>query len=164
VTTSNETTKLVVCFSLTGNTRLVAKTMAKEINADYAEIVPLKQYPLRGAYLYIKGGKEAVFKSEPALEEGTVRYEDYDLIIVGTPVWAGTMAPPLRTFLKSPALRGKKLFLFCTHGSGPGSCLRDMREIAQGEVVGDCDFHMGRKAAAESIGQAKILGNKLRER
>jgi len=153
---------LVICFSLTGNTRLVSRAIAKEAGADFAEIVPKVHYPLRGVWLYLRGGAEAISKAEPPIEEGIIRYGDYQLLVVGTPVWAGTMAPPVRTFLKSKAVLGKKLYLFCTYAGGIGSCLREMREIARGEVLGERGFPMGRKAVAESIAMAKAFGGKLR--
>jgi len=154
---------LVVCFSLTGNTRLIAKTIAKEIGADFTELVPLQQYPLRGAWLYLKGGKEAVFKSEPELERGLVDYDDYDVMVVGTPVWAGTMAPPIRTFLKSSAVKGKEVFIFCTYGGGPGTALQDMRAISLGEVALELGVRMGRKFVTESVNQAKTFARQLGE-
>jgi flavodoxin len=41
--------KLVAYFSLTGNTRLIGKAIAKELGADVEEIAPERSYPLRGA-------------------------------------------------------------------------------------------------------------------
>jgi len=153
--------KLVVCFSLTGNTRLIAKTIAKEIGADFTELVPVQQYPLRGAWLYIKGGKEAVFKSEPELERGLVDYAYYDVIVVGTPVWAGSMAPPIRTFLKSEAVKGKLVHVFCTYGASPGTSLEEMRDISCGAVVSELGVRMGRKFVTQSVDQAKAFARQL---
>jgi len=153
--------KLVVCFSLTGNTRLVAKAIAKEMGADFTELVPVRQYPLRGAWLYLKGGKEAVFKSEPELERGLVDYDDYDVVVVGTPVWAGTMAPPIRTFLKSAAVQGKQVHIFCTYGGGPGTSLQDMRSVSLGSVGQELGVRMGAKFVTESVNQAKVFAAQL---
>lgn len=155
--------KLVVCFSLTGNTRLIAKTIAKEAGADFTELVPVRQYPLRGAWLYLRGGKEAVFKSEPELERGIVDYDDYDMMVVGTPVWAGTMAPPIRTFLKSLAVKGKKIYVFCTYGGGPGTSLQDMRDISLGDVVGELGVRMGSRFVTDSVNKAKTFALQLGE-
>jgi len=159
---SKEKKILVVCFSLTGNTRLVSRAIAKEAGADFAEIVPIVHYPLRGAWLYLRGGAEALCRTVPPIEEGIIRYEDYQQVVVGTPVWAGTMAPPVRTFLKSKAVLGKKLYLFCTYAGGMGNCLREMRDIACGEVLLEQGFPMGRKAVALSINLAKAFGGKMR--
>jgi len=153
--------KLVVCFSLTGNTRLIAKTIAKEAGADFNELVPVRQYPLRGAWLYLRGGIEAVFKSEPELERGIVDYAAYDVLFVGTPVWAGTMVPPIRTFLKSEAVKGKKIYVFCTYGGGVGGALHDMRDISLGDVVGELGVRMGSRFVTESVNQAKAFARQL---
>ena len=42
----------------------------------------------------------------------------YDVIFIGFPVWFGTYAPPIATWLNSVDLSGKKVALFCTFGSG----------------------------------------------
>ena len=58
----------------------------------------------------------------------------YDLIILGTPVWAGTFAPPLRTFLRANSLAGKHVALFaCCSGGNAEKCFADMKK-----EVGNC--------------------------
>ena len=42
----------------------------------------------------------------------------YDVIFLGYPIWFGTYAPPVFTFLDQVDLSGKKLVPFCTFGSG----------------------------------------------
>ena len=54
----------------------------------------------------------------PRLEKEKVDLSSYDMIILGTPNWWGTMAPPLASFLHKNNLSGKKAAVFCTHGGG----------------------------------------------
>ncbi len=42
----------------------------------------------------------------------------YDTLLVGTPNWFGTIAPPVQTFLKDSDLSGKRVAPFCTNGGG----------------------------------------------
>ncbi|MBQ7555852.1 hypothetical protein IJS98_05300, partial [bacterium] len=56
----------------------------------------------------------------------------YELVFIGSPNWWGTLAPPVRTFAEKnlEELKGKKVCLFLTHGSGGMQNLgRDFAEI-----------------------------------
>ena len=45
--------------------------------------------------------------------------DDYGLIVIGFPVWAGNIAPPIRTFVKENDLKGKRIAAFaCQSGAG----------------------------------------------
>ena len=46
---------------------------------------------------------------------------EYDLVIVGTPVWAGTVSAPVRTYLEKYKGSFKKIVFFCTMGGNKGS-------------------------------------------
>ena len=92
----------IVYYSMSGNTKMVAEIIAKELSADLIEIKPVKDYPDKGARKFIWGGMKAVMGEKPQLNP----YEfngDYDRIIFATPVWASSFTPPIRTFI--PGLR-----------------------------------------------------------
>jgi hydroxymethylglutaryl-CoA reductase len=79
----------------------------------------------------------------------------YDLIILGMPVWAGSPAPAMVSFLDKVSLSGKKTALFCCHAGGKGKALEKFRAIVPGAVIaGELDL---RKPAAAPEG----LGEKL---
>jgi len=54
----------------------------------------------------------------------------YDRIIFGTPVWASTFAPPLRTFIhENPDVKGKKIAVFtCFSGGGADKAIDKMKK------------------------------------
>ena len=63
----------------------------------------------------------AVMGEEPPLKPYVFRGEDWDRIILGFPVWAGTVTPPMRTFVKAHGgeLAGKPVAAFaCQSGAG----------------------------------------------
>ena len=60
----------------------------------------------------------------------------YETIFIGYPVWFGTYAPPIATFLANNDLSGKTIVPFCTFGSGGlESSGKDMTEALPGAKV-----------------------------
>lgn len=120
----------VVYFSLEGNTRYAAEKIAVRLGADLIRLIPAKEYPTGKVSKYFWGGKSASFGETPKLEPYRFDPDLYDLVILGTPVWAGTFAPPLRTFVRENKLTGKKAALFaCCSGGATEKCFeRLMKE------------------------------------
>ncbi|MBQ8705682.1 MAG: hypothetical protein IJ548_05245, partial [Paludibacteraceae bacterium] len=66
---------------------------------------------------------------KPELKPLKADLSQYDTIFLGYPVWFGTMAPPMISFVESIDLSGKKIVPFCTFGSGGlDSSVRDLKE------------------------------------
>ena len=116
---------LIVCYTRTGGTRMAAQALAAPLGADMEE---LKETADRsGPKGYLLAGRDAMQK-RPAVLLSTARQPaDYDLVIVGTPVWAFTMCPAIRTWLQREAAQIRRAAFFCTQG-GRGA-ERTMREM-----------------------------------
>ena len=111
----------VVYYSLEGNTDFVAHEISRCIGADLIRIEPEKEYPSRGVRKFLRGGKSAISGSTPALKPFDFDPDKYDTVVIGSPVWASSPAPPVRSFaaLYADALKEKKLAaFFCYGGSG----------------------------------------------
>lgn len=119
----------IVYYSMSGNTAYVAEKLASALNADLIPLVPRKAYPDSGFRKFFWGGKSALMGDKPALEPYTFDGNAYDLIAFGSPVWAGTFAPPLRTFIEESrvALQGKRISAFFCCSGGPGKVLEKFR-------------------------------------
>jgi len=105
--------KLVVYFSQTGNTKRVAEFIAKAEKADVEEILEThKRYT--GFGWQMSAGFEALMKKKSKIIHPLQDPNDYDVIYIGTPVWAGNIASPIRTYLSEFPITGKKVALFCT--------------------------------------------------
>ncbi len=125
---------LVVYYSRTGITRKVAAEIAQRLEADLEEIIDLKSR--RGAWEYLKAGRDAM-KRLPA-EIGEIKYDpsDYDLVAIGTPVWAGNMACAVRAYIQRNRSKFKKLALFCTMGgSGDQNTFKEMEALSGTSAV-----------------------------
>ena len=112
----------LVYYSLTGNTDFAAKRIAEKLHADLVRLLPEKAYPDSGFRKFFYGGKSAVMGETPALTGRPFQIADYDCVILGTPVWAGTFAPPLRTLIRANAgkWREKRVAAFACSGGGEG--------------------------------------------
>ena len=121
---------IVVYYSLEGNTDLAAKKIAEKTGADLLRLEPEKAYPDSGFRKFFWGGKSAVMAETPALRSYAFDAAAYDRIVFGSPVWAGNMTPPLRTFIKENDLRGKRFAAFaCESGSGAEKAFAKMKAL-----------------------------------
>lgn len=120
----------IIYYSMSGNTKYAADKIAEKIETDIIRIEPAKAYPDKGAKKFIWGGKSAVMGEKPALQPYEFSAEKYDNIILGTPVWAGNFAPPIRTFIKeNPKIHGKKISVFiCYSGGGADKAIEKMKK------------------------------------
>jgi flavodoxin len=121
---------LVVYYSRTGSTKFAAENIAKQANADLEEIVDTRKRT--GVFGFMQSGFEAMREKETRIQEMEKSPKDYDLIAVGTPVWARKMTPAARTYLRHNDFSGKKLALFCTMGDSRNDRIfPKMKELAK---------------------------------
>ncbi|EKQ55911.1 MULTISPECIES: flavodoxin [unclassified Clostridium] len=121
---------VIIYYSLDGNTKFIANTINDELGGDMIEIKPKKEIPNNGLMKFLIGGKQAVFGEKPEIEEVKVDFTKYDLIVFGTPIWAGNFAPVFNTFFEKNSIKNKKIILFCCHGGGrEGKAFIKFKEI-----------------------------------
>lgn len=109
---------LVLYYSQTGNTKMVAEEIAKHLNADIEEITMVNPYDTSFQATIERCKEEMVQGITPEINPMKSDPTQYDIIFLGYPVWFGTYAPPVTTWLSGVDLSGKKLVPFCTFGSG----------------------------------------------
>ncbi|MBU1094343.1 MAG: flavodoxin [Firmicutes bacterium] len=111
---------LVVYYSFEGTTELVANSIAKLTNGDLLNIKPVNELKSKGFSKYFWGGSQVFMKKSPSLIDFDLDINLYDTIFIGTPIWAGTYAPPIKSFFAIDDLKGKQIYFFYTHDGGPG--------------------------------------------
>ncbi len=133
---------LVIYFSFEGNTKFIAEQISKSTNADIIELKISKQYPTNGFRKFFWGGKSVIFGERPALINAPIPLEKYETIMIGTPVWAGTFSPPIKSFISQYDIRGKKIALFASHGGGGAKkCFDKLKNALPGnQFIGQIDF------------------------
>ena len=124
----------IVYYSMSGNTKYATDRIATILQAtgevDVIRIEPEKTYPSKGARKFIWGGKSAVMGETPKLMSYPFQTDRYNRIIIGTPVWASTFAPPVRTFIKeNPDIRQKQIAVFtCFSGGGADKAIDKLKK------------------------------------
>lgn len=101
---------LIMYYTRTGNAKFMAETIAAELGADVEEVIDLKKR--EGKLGWWSAGKDAMGGKETEIAQPKRTPTDYDLLIIGQPVWAGNPTPAIRTYLAKNNLSGKKIALF----------------------------------------------------
>jgi len=124
---------LVVFYSRTGNTRLVAEAIAEDLNADTEEIRDKKNR--MGAFGFLRSGYEAIFKKLTDIYPISRNPEEYDMVVVGSPVWARRISSPIRTYMALNGRKIKKIAFFCTYGINSGKIFRQMEKLSKQPIA-----------------------------
>jgi len=105
---------LVVYYSRTGTTEKIGGLIASAVEADAEKLVDKKDRS--GAWGYLVGGKDAGFENETELQELKYDPGEYDLVIIGTPIWSWNMTPAIRTYITKNKDKIKNVAFFTTSG------------------------------------------------
>jgi flavodoxin len=125
---------LIVYYSRTGFTGRVAKEIATATGAESEALC--EPTDRKGFFHYLRSGHEALAGRltpiRPTVHDPAV----FDLVILGTPVWAGRMSSPMRTYMSKHRRAFRRLAFFCTqHASGADKVFRGMAALAGKEPV-----------------------------
>jgi flavodoxin len=127
---------LVVHYSRTGRTRRVAELLAGDLGADLEEIAD--RGDRLGTVGYLRCALEGILGASTPIEPSRRLPADYDLVVVGTPVWYASVSSPVRTYLGLNRHRLPRIAFFLTHGGFGGQrVLGQMRALAGREPIGE---------------------------
>lgn len=119
---------LVVYYSRSGNTREVAQIIAQEIPCDIEEIHDTQNRS--GILGWIKSGYQVNRGKLTTLKPMEKDPSEYELVIIGTPIWAGYPSVPVKTYLIENKDKIKNVAFFATYtSSGFSKAVKNMREI-----------------------------------
>ena len=163
---------LVVFYSRTGTTRRLAEVIAAELSAgakasagagasadatasvDIEEIVDKKSR--KGALGAMIGGWDATFRRAADIAEPEHNPAGYDLVVIGTPVWAWTMTPAVRAYLERQKGRLPQVALFAlAASSGADKTVAAMAKLAGKKPRATLALTRGRGLGDEMLEQAR---------
>ena len=114
---------LIIYFSRSGKTERIGIELAKKLDADIEKLKDIKKR--EGILGWIRSGRDSLKKRTTSIEELEHDPVIYDIVIVGTPVWAGDVTPAVRTFLKNYHRKIDNIAFFSTSKSGETSSMYD---------------------------------------
>ena len=151
---------LIVYYSLSGNTRALATLLHQRVGGDMVELETATPYPTEYRAVTEQAKRELESGFKPPLKTTVDNVDSYDVILVGSPCWWGTIATPVITFLSENKLAGKTVAPFMTHGgSGLGRSVAHIRELCpQATVREGLAVRGGRAASAGNEAEAWLAG------
>lgn len=108
---------LCLYYSRSGHTKAAMEQIAEALDAEVLEITDgVDRSGFKG---YVRAGMEAMRRSTRPLQPINTEkaLEEYRLVILGTPVWAGRCASPIRGFLKRRGLELERVAYVLTRQS-----------------------------------------------
>lgn len=107
---------LVAYFSRSGNTRVVAGQVSRDLRADLFEINPATPYPDDYFETVEQVKQESDRGFEPPLKANVPDIASYTTVFLGFPIWGMTAPPVILSFLAAHDLSGKSVIPLITHG------------------------------------------------
>ena len=127
--------KLVVYFSYTGNTRMIANKIKKKLNCDILEIKTVIPYSEDYQSVVDDEQNSEASNHLPEIQDITINLSKYDEIILGTPVWWYRPVPAIRTFLTKSNLSGKTIKPFATNAGWLGRTFKEIQTLCSNSKV-----------------------------
>ena len=141
---------LTAYFSASGYTASLAKRVAEAAGGDLFEIKPVKPYTdadLKWTNPLARCNREKIGKKDVPIADRVANFDEYDMVLIGFPVWYYAAPNIIETFVKSYDFSGKKVALFATSGgSDITKAPAKLQPLMKGEIVGaklfEADAHM----------------------
>ena len=129
---------LVTYFSHSGNTRIVAEKISHIVNGELFEIKTVNEYPVKYNLVVDQAKKEFIAQTRPELINRISNFNEYDVIVIGYPMWWYTCPMAIFSFLENYGFKGKTILPFCTHeGSSLSTSVDDIKKIVPSAIVKD---------------------------
>jgi len=157
---------LVVYYSLTGKTKLVAQVITEALNATLVEIKetkPRKLWP----FVYLTGGFAAITNRGSKINPVDVDLKQHERIFIGSPIWGSRPAPAINSFIYQTDFEGRSIIPFFTMGGdnseGALANIKAKIERSQGKVAGCFAITSSRLSDEEIIARAKEAITSVKE-
>ena len=143
---------LITYYTRTGTTEKLAEDLSVHFNADMLELKDNKNRS--GVLGFLRSGFDALTSNVTVINDFNHKLEEYDVILIGTPVWAGKMTPAVRTFLLGNAEVFPEVGFFVTlGGTSAEKTLAGMEELAGKEPL--ASLVLSREEALGSPGNSQ---------
>lgn len=135
----------------TGNTQVLAGMIADRIACDLHRIEPSDPYSPDYEETVERNRMEQRGGARPAIANPIDSIEQYDVIVLASPVWSSTAPMIMRTFVEGLDFRGKIVLPVTTHAvSGLSGVPAVYQELCIGAQIGDGLAVQGEEVSAAS--------------
>ncbi len=156
---------LVVYYSLTGKTEIVAQALARELGADLRRVEDVEP-PTVNWWFIASAGFAALRGAESPIKPVDTSLQGYDRVFVGSPVWGGSPSTAINAFIARTDFSGKTVLPFMTMGGDDAAgALRKLGERIEkkgGKIAGSCAFSSGQATNEELAAKARETAQGLR--
>ena len=122
--------KAIVYYSYSNHTKRIVDMIKEKIDADVFEIKPKEPYSADYDEVVDLGQEEVNRNYLREIEDINTNLNNYDTVILATPVWWYTFAPVVHTFLEKYDLKDKKVMPIITNGGWLGHTVEDIKKYA----------------------------------
>lgn len=144
---------LVVYYSLTGKTRLVAQAIAEALNATLVEIKETKPRKL-GPFIYLTGGAAAFMNRGSKINPIDTDLKQHEKIFIGSPMWGPRPVPAINSFIYQTNFEGRSIIPFFTMGG-------DNAEKALANITTKIEKSQGKVAGSFAIKSYKVSNEQI---
>lgn len=154
VDASTSASRLVVNGSVVGSVEYLAQQIQQNTGADMVRIQTATPYPGNFDDLAAQANEERQNNVHPALATNIEKFDDYDVVFVGYPIWWYQMPMAMYSFFDKYDFKGKTLIPFSSHGGSGWSGSLDVIKQLEPEATMVTGFSVSRTqstSSAESI-------------
>jgi diketogulonate reductase-like aldo/keto reductase/flavodoxin len=142
---------LVAYFSNTGTTKNMAENAAEILNGDLFEIVAETPYTAEDLNYNNSSSRANIEQNDssarPEIASNVDNMNEYDIVVIGYPIWHGQAPRIISTFLENYDFSGKTIIPFCTsHSSSIGNSDKALHELCSDKT----NWIDGKRFAADS--------------
>ncbi|MEE8383240.1 MAG: hypothetical protein V3R78_15355 [Thermodesulfobacteriota bacterium] len=127
VSSSEESKPIIIYYSRTGKTRIVANELMNQLSCEIKEI---KSTINREAFYTC--ALDSLLDREDKYEPFNKDLKGYNPIFLASPIWLRKISSPVRTFIKQGWLKGKNVYFFLTYN---GNLSKEKEDILKKEIT-----------------------------
>ena len=129
---------IIISFSKSGNTQIISDYINQSTNITLYNIKPKTSYPSSYDETLTIAQNEQNTNARPEIDNPLTDISNYDIILLGYPLWYGHLPNIVITQLELLNLNNKEIYPFNTHGSsGISNSVNDIKKYASNANVHD---------------------------
>ena len=127
--------RIIIYHSYSGHTKMIANIIKKKLDCDVLELEPKYEFSSDYDEVVKEYQNNEKDKSTVVIKDININLDNYDEIIIGSPVWWYSITPVVREFLKENNLEGKTVIPFATNAGWLGGTFKEIEELCKNSSV-----------------------------